>query len=183
MSSDDSSMEEESECDSVDDIVECAVSIDGSWLTTGFSSRHGFVSMISIDTGKVLDRIYMCSTCTGCAKWSDNDKHTTEYLAWYAKHEEKCPLNHEGSAQSMEAEGAVRLFQRSEDVNGLRYNPYVGDGDSKSYLRVVKAQPYGPTFVIEKEECIGHIQKRMGTRLRKLLPKFKGKISLVKNNI
>ena len=84
-----------------------------------------------------------------------------------------CPLNHEGSAQSMEVEGIQRLFERSED-KGLCYTTYVGDGDSKSYMTIKKLQPYGPDVEIVKEECIGHIQKRMGSRLRALINKSKG---------
>ena len=35
----------------------------------------------------------------------------------------------------------------------FRYNPYIGDGDSKAYRRVVDDQPYGPDYDIMKEEC------------------------------
>ena len=33
---------------------------------------------------------------------------------------------------------------------------------SKAYRRVVDDQPYGPDYDIRKEECVGHVQKRMG---------------------
>ena len=72
------------------------------------------------------------------------------------------------------------IIHRSEDTLGLRYVKYVGDGDSSSYSRVKSEQPYGPDVEIVKEECIGHIQKRMGTKLRKLIERKKGiKISLL----
>ena len=56
----------------------------------------------------------------------------------------------------------------------FRYNPYIGDGDSKAYRQVVDDQPYGPNYDIMKVECVGHVQKRMGTNLRKLLESKKG---------
>ena len=41
---------------------------------------------------------------------------------------------------------------------------YLGDGDSKAYLSVKDMYKY----VVEKYECVGHYQKRIGTHLRKL---------------
>lgn len=43
----------------------------------------------------------------------------------------------------------------------------LGDEDSKSFSAVLASDPYGDVTV-EKLECIGHVSKRMGTRLRKL---------------
>ena len=65
----------------------------------------------------------------------------------------------------MEAEGACRLYERSLRKHGMRYIPFVGDGDSKSYASVTKSEPYGPGVFIPKEDCIGHVTKRMGTAL------------------
>ena len=73
----------------------------------------------------------------------------------------------------MEVDGVKQLFLRSED-KGLRYTTYVGDGDSRSFTVIKRLEPYGPDVEIVKEECIGHIQKRMGTRLRSLIAKTKG---------
>ena len=41
----------------------------------------------------------------------------------------------------------------------------IGDGDSSSFNKVVQSKPYGETFMINKLECVGHIQKRLGYRL------------------
>lgn len=74
----------------------------------------------------------------------------------------------------METDGAVAIFRRSIEKLGLMYKKYVGDGDSKSYTTVSNAQPYGPLEFIEKEECISHITKRMGTGLREIVRKNRG---------
>ena len=74
----------------------------------------------------------------------------------------------------MEPKGAVQIFARSETERDLRYIEYLGDGDSSSFLRVKESKPYGEDLVT-KSECIGHIQKRVGTRLRKMCNQFKGK--------
>lgn len=64
----------------------------------------------------------------------------------------------------MESKSILEMFQQSEPMCDIRYKNFLGDGDSSAYPTVVKTQPYGPDFSIEKLECVGHIQKRMGSR-------------------
>ena len=51
---------------------------------------------------------------------------------------------------------------------------YLRDGDSASFKVVKNFRPYGDTEV-KKLECVGHVQKRLGSRLRKLRVQMKGK--------
>ncbi|GFV56318.1 DUF1758 domain-containing protein [Trichonephila clavipes] len=44
-----------------------------------------------------------------------------------------------------------------------------GDGDTKTFNALSENKPYGDDYFIQKIECVGHVQKRMGTRLRKLI--------------
>ena len=76
-------------------------------------------------------------------------------------------------SQSMEAAGVLTLYKRTPE--GIRYSPFVGDGDSKSYSQLEQAAPYGPSFHIPKEDCIAHVTKRMGTNLRKKVAEYKGR--------
>ncbi|GFV79688.1 hypothetical protein TNCV_1725131 [Trichonephila clavipes] len=64
--------------------------------------------------------------------------------------------------------GVLSIFQRSETSRKACYTQYLGDGDSKGFLTIKEAKVYGDTEV-EKLECVGHVQKRMGTRLRNIL--------------
>ncbi|GFU73230.1 uncharacterized protein TNCV_493551 [Trichonephila clavipes] len=70
----------------------------------------------------------------------------------------------------MEAVGATRIFQRAIVKRGLKYAYYYGDGDSKGFISV--KDTYGKDSVT-KYECIDHVQKRVGARLRKLKSKNK----------
>ena len=79
--------------------------------------------------------------------------------------------------KSMESTIVKEIYMRSEALHGLRYQPFIGDGDSSSYNQVVKSMPYGPLVHIEKAECTNHITKRMGSGLRKLMKDYKGKLS------
>ncbi|GFU21050.1 uncharacterized protein TNCV_4895271 [Trichonephila clavipes] len=51
---------------------------------------------------------------------------------------------------------------------------YLGDGDSKAFTSIVENKVYGDHCSVEKLECIGHVMKRMGTRLRRLKTKMRG---------
>ena len=73
----------------------------------------------------------------------------------------------------MEVSSIIEMFKCSIVKHGLRYINCIGDGDSKTYSGILKAKPYGDNFVVNKKECVGHVQKRMGTRLRDLLKKLK----------
>ncbi|GFW38434.1 uncharacterized protein TNCV_1332871 [Trichonephila clavipes] len=73
--------------------------------------------------------------------------------------------NYKGSSGNMEAVGAFRIKR------DLQYTEYYSDGDSKGFLQVKDI--YGENSVT-KLECIGHIQKRVGSRLRKLKKNTKG---------
>ncbi|GFY15173.1 uncharacterized protein TNCV_1569861 [Trichonephila clavipes] len=134
----------------------CGVSVDGSWQRRGHMSLNGCISVISIDTGKILDLEVMTQHCKMCEL--------------NVKREHVCS-NYKGSSGNMEAVGAFRIFERSLIKRDLQYTEYYGDGDSKGFLKVKDI--YGENSVT-KLECIGHIQKRVGSRLRKLKKNTKG---------
>ncbi|KAG8236975.1 hypothetical protein J437_LFUL016548 [Ladona fulva] len=74
----------------------------------------------------------------------------------------ECLAIHEGSAGKMEIDSIQEMFQRLENLHGVKYINYIGDGDSKTYKGVVTGSPYGETIDIKKKEHINHVQKRMG---------------------
>ncbi|GFU36468.1 hypothetical protein TNCV_4962251 [Trichonephila clavipes] len=48
-------------------------------------------------------------------------------------------------------------FLRSEQKHGLKYQRYIGDGDSKTFLSIAEKEPYGDSVPIVKIECGGHV--------------------------
>lgn len=90
--------------------------------------------------------------------WRNKSTTSPEYLAWQEDHdEESCTKTHEGSAGSMEVESVKMMFSRSEELYGVKYGNYIGDGDSKTFAAVVKLNPYGDKLTVIKSECIGHV--------------------------
>ncbi|CAB4028443.1 Hypothetical predicted protein, partial [Paramuricea clavata] len=59
-----------------------------------------------------------------------------------------------------------------DQVAGIK--DMLGDGDSATYSTIVDSKPYGDECVPKKLECIGHVQKRVGSRLRRLKNTYKG---------
>ena len=144
------------------------VSVDGTYMTRGFSSKIGVVSCIGAVSGKVLDIDVKSKVCKKCEHWSKKDPNSEGYQNWKKTHAKECTMTHEGSSGSMESAIGVDLFGRSLDSHNLRYTRFIGDGDTNSFKRVSESKPYGDACVVEKLECVGHVQKRIGTRLRKL---------------
>ena len=81
----------------------------------------------------------------------------------------------------MECKGAIAIFKRSIEHRGLKYTKFIGDGDSSCFGKVLDAvkNVYGDSYPIEKEECVGHIQKRMGSALLEYKKSRKGLSSLM----
>ena len=86
-------------------------------------------------------------------------------------------MNFGGSSPAMEAEGALILWSGSLEKHNLRYKLMVSDGDSKAFTKVKESEVYGPDCEIEKLDCIGYVQKRMGKRLMNLKATHKEKVA------
>ncbi|XP_066581799.1 LOW QUALITY PROTEIN: uncharacterized protein [Prorops nasuta] len=150
--------------------TELTVSGDGTWKKRGFSSLYGVASLIGYYSGKILDVCVKSSYCKQCEVWNKK-LHTEDYQDWYENHKKSCSANHSGSSGKMEVDAIIEMFKRSMKSFGIMYKNYIGDGDSKTYSGILKAAPY-ESVEICKKECIGHVQKRMGTRLREVVKKY-----------
>lgn len=147
-----------------DGSIDIAACFDGSWQKRGHTSLNGVFTVTSMDTGKVLDCVCLSKYCSCSSKLKNSGGK---------KHSENCSKNYDGSSGGMEVAAATQVFQRSLS-RGVRYIKYLGDGDSNAFSAVVQSKPYGD-LVISKLECVGHVQKRMGSRLRRLKNKMRGK--------
>jgi len=71
----------------------------------------------------------------------------------------------------MEPDGMKRIFSRSLEKY-VRYAYCIGDGDLKTYSSLLALNPYS-NVKMQKQEGINHVQKRMGSNLRRLKKKEK----------
>lgn len=110
---------------------------------------------------------YVCSkSCKSSTYWDKKVKKDKsilrKYRKWKAKHE--CLKTFQNHLE--------KLWPRSEEKKKLRYTTFVGDGDSLAYSAVCALNnengQYGKEFAVAKEECINHMPKRIGARMRAL---------------
>ena len=150
-------------------------SLDETWQCKGNTFCNGMVTAISQENGKCVDFEVMSKSCQACRVW-ERKKGTdqTGYENFNTDH--SCWINHVSSSGTMESEGGVKIFQRSVEVNKLCYKIYIGGGGGSAYQKVVESKPY-EGLIPQKAECIGHVQKRVGSRLGNLKKIFKGKLS------
>ena len=76
----------------------------------------------------------------------------------------------------MEVAGAKIIFARSIDNRKLRYVEMHSDGDRKTYpvVRDTYVSGNDSDIEVQKKECVGHVQRRFGSRLRKVKKEVKG---------
>ena len=149
-----------------DEVVDTTCMFDGTWQRRGYSSLVGAVTCLSAVNNKVIDIEMLRKICKVCQRLNKMGPTSEKYEELKRNH--ACQKNYIGSAPGMEVTGVNRIYSRSITERSLRYTKYVGDGDSKSYDSILKEKPYGPDVPITKVECIGHVQKRVGTQLRNL---------------
>lgn len=77
------------------------VSCDGSWSKRGFTSMYGFVSVIEVTTGWVIDFVVLSKYCKVCSM-SGRGKTPPDH---------ECTKNFDGSSPAMEMEGWKLLWQ------------------------------------------------------------------------
>ena len=159
---------------SKDETLEAAVSFDGTWAKRGFTSLTGVVFVISVDTGEILDYHVISKTCKKCEMKKVKCDNDDEFQEWLLEHHD-CDINFAGSSPAMESEGAVVMWKRSVERHNLQYKWMVSDGDSKAFSAVENI--YGDEITVEKLDCVGHVQKRMGKHLLNLKARTKGKLA------
>ena len=156
--------EQGKEKNSDDDVVDIAVSYDGSWHKRGHTSLYGIGCVIDLLTGYVLDYEVLSKFCQACTTAKKElGESSPEFFYWKEGHAMDCQQNYEGSSGGMEVVAAERLWKRSIKY-GLRYTTLLSDGDSKTFLHLKKLNVYGP-IAVKKEECVNHVAKRLRTGL------------------
>ncbi|CAB3232299.1 unnamed protein product [Arctia plantaginis] len=141
------------------------VSGDGTWKKRGFTSLFGVTSLIGYYSGKIIDLKALTVSNASLGNLTrillnirNGGKSTKTYAQLTTTgHQEKWKLMLLLPCSNVH----VQKYQ-------VRFRNYIGDGDSKTYSGILKAAPYGETEVTKKE-CIGHVQKRMGKRLRDIV--------------
>ena len=127
----------------------------------------GVAFIISVESGEVLDYEFTSTFCFECKAKGHWDKNGDCHKSWYLSHESICIINSTLLSKLMEKVATVETFCQSFSIHNLKYTAYVWDGDSK----------YGNNYLLLKEDCVGHAERRMGSNLKKYKRDMKGKLS------
>lgn len=156
-------------------IYNITVSYDGTWQKRGHTSLYGIGFVIDILTGLVVDYEILSKYCPECTTAKrDLGEKSAEYMIWHESHLPNCSANHSGTSGSMEMIAAEKLWKRSISNCNMRYVGMLSDGDSKTYQHLVALNLYGD-IKVQKEECINHVAKRLGTGLRNKVKEWRSK--------
>ena len=84
---------------SEDDLLDIAVSFDGTWLTRGHTSHIGVGCVVDLLTGMCIDAYVMCTYCHKCETTGKNLQRNkpSEYQEWKAQHSLHCDKNFTGT--------------------------------------------------------------------------------------
>ncbi|GFS85419.1 uncharacterized protein TNCV_2803341 [Trichonephila clavipes] len=88
-------------------------------------------------------------------------------------HADECDKNFDGTSGAMEMHAALIMWRRSISDCQMRFVSMLSDGDSKTFQFLSDNKIYGSDIKIEKEECLNHIAKRLGTSLRNKVKEWK----------
>lgn len=123
-------------------VLDVDMEYDGAWMTRGHKSHVSTGFIIKAHTGMIIDYRVLCNYCNTCQLNKQHHFHK----------------NFKGGSAAMEKEAAVHLWARSS-LHHFRYNAvcYQNNG----------CDPYDNVTVV-REECLHHVSKCLGSRLRKM---------------
>ena len=142
-------------------IAEIPISIDGSWQKRyGHNSLLGIVFAISIDTGEVLDYVVKPFFAIHVKIRILQQNGKMNMLLFVV-------LNMKVVRDRWKKKGLSQCFYVPSKKHAIKYTTFVGDGDTSPFAAVTEAlSKEFDDYTVVKEDCIGHIQKRMGSALR-----------------
>ncbi|GFX89076.1 uncharacterized protein TNCV_2853751 [Trichonephila clavipes] len=98
---------------------------------------------------------------------------SAEFHIWQKGHADECDKNFDGTSGAMEMHAVLIMWRRSISDCQMRFVSMLSDGDSKTFQFLSDDKIYGSDIKIEKEECLNHIAKRLGTSLRNKVKEWK----------
>ncbi|KAL8625366.1 hypothetical protein ACOMHN_044509 [Nucella lapillus] len=90
-----------------DDVRDIDVSVDGTYMTRGHSSKIGVVTAIGLENGNVLDSGTKSKVCKSCDYWEKQDQTSDRFEQWQGNHDAVCTMTHEAGHQQLLESGST----------------------------------------------------------------------------
>lgn len=170
------SSHEELDSNDNEDVIDVAVSYDGTWHKRGHTSLYGIGIVIDILTGLVIDFEILSKYCPECiCSKRDLGSDSAEFHVWFEGHKNHCSQNFYGSSNAMEMSAAEIIWKRSAQTGRIHYTTMLSDGDAKTFQHLQGLNVYDDDVTLTKEECINHVAKRLGVGLRNKVKEWRAK--------
>ena len=135
------------------------VIVDGGWSKRShkhsYNAKPGVAIITGKETGKLLHIGIRNKFCAACTQGIPKENHS-------------CFKNRSASSSEMESDILLEGFMQAEQVHGVRYTRFDGDGDSSVHTTLLQGVP-GRGHVIKKLECANHACKCYRAGLEKLV--------------
>ena len=133
----------------LDGVPAITVVVDGGWSKRShkhsYNAKSGVAVIIGQETGKLLHIGVRNKYCSAYAQEIPKDQH-------------RCYKNWDASSSEMETDIILEGFVQAEQVHGVRYMRFIGDGDRSVYPTLLANVPdWGSD--IRKIECANHACK------------------------
>lgn len=141
-----------------DGITDCTVVADGVWSPRSYGHSYKAKSGIACIIGKYSKKILFLGIrnkfCSICAIAKRKEVAAQNHV---------CYCNLAKSSPAMEADILAEGFKTSETTQKLRYNIFIGDGDSNVYSKILENCPYARH--VRKIECANRLVKNVTKHL------------------
>ncbi|CAH2092627.1 unnamed protein product [Euphydryas editha] len=143
-----------------DDMALIDVYVDGAWCSRSYGNNYransGAAAIIGAKYKQVLYMAVKNKYCLLCARADEKGMEPKKHT---------CYKNYSGSSSAMEADIICDGFKASKEMYNIIYARMIADGDSSTYAKVLKANPYN-NHTVEKIECRNHILRNFCNKLR-----------------
>ena len=75
----------------------------------------------------------------------------------------------------MEFDGVIEMYRRSINNYSIKYNAFIGDGNSSAYSAIDREGTSSVAAFVRKEKCVNHLTKSTGTNMKRLVKDYKEK--------
>ena len=158
-----------------DQVLDITVTCDGTLARRGFQSLYGVVVVVSWKSGKVLDVEVLSKHCWMWKYWASTARlvpHTMKWILplWNFGLEGRSPGFMWGKLLWFILRDGVKWSPCNLETVCKQEYAQVYTDDIRWWLQDIQASQWsaahGASNLVSKHECVGHVQKRMGTALK-----------------
>ena len=72
----------------------------------------------------------------------------------------------------MEFDGVIEMYRRSINNYSIKYNAFIGDGNSSVYSTIDREGASNTAAFVRKEKCVNNLTKSTGPNMQRLVKDY-----------